>query len=82
MLCNAQELAVSFSGGSVRGYEYGLAFVPGEISQKFRSAGEKFLHMVCFQVHNLFSIELQFIRATVYFFCLYFTPLKKNLQAK
>ncbi|MED6183997.1 Vacuolar protein sorting-associated protein 51 [Stylosanthes scabra] len=37
------ELAVSFSAGSDRGYEYGPAFIPGDISRKFRSAGEKFL---------------------------------------
>ncbi|KAL4305347.1 vacuolar protein sorting-associated protein 51 homolog [Arachis ipaensis] len=35
-----EELAVSFSAGP---YEYGPAFVPGEISRKFRSAGDKFL---------------------------------------
>ncbi|MED6169089.1 Vacuolar protein sorting-associated protein 51 [Stylosanthes scabra] len=40
-----EEIATSFSGGSVRGYEYGPAFVPGEICRKFRSAGEKFLHL-------------------------------------
>jgi hypothetical protein len=49
--CNLQEIAASFSGGSVRGYESRPAFVPGEICRKFRSAGEKFLHLVCFQVH-------------------------------
>ncbi|MED6198118.1 Vacuolar protein sorting-associated protein 51 [Stylosanthes scabra] len=38
-----EELAVSFSAGSDRGYEYGPAFIPGDISRKFRSAGEKFL---------------------------------------
>ncbi|CAL5433451.1 unnamed protein product [Camellia sinensis] len=40
-----EELAASFSGGGVRGYEYGLAFVPAEICRIFRSAGEKFLHL-------------------------------------
>ncbi|KAG5078824.1 hypothetical protein AAZX31_02G012300 [Glycine max] len=40
-----EEIAASFSGGSVRGYESGPAFVPGEICRKFRSAGEKFLHL-------------------------------------
>ncbi|XP_015968793.1 vacuolar protein sorting-associated protein 51 homolog [Arachis duranensis] len=35
-----EELAVSFSAGP---YEYGPAFIPGEISRKFRSAGDKFL---------------------------------------
>ncbi|KAK7344381.1 hypothetical protein VNO77_13908 [Canavalia gladiata] len=40
-----EEIAASFSGGSVRGYESGPAFVPGEICRKFRSAGEKLLHL-------------------------------------
>lgn len=40
-----EEIAASFSGGGVRGYEYGPAFVPGEICRRFRSAGEKFLHL-------------------------------------
>ncbi|XP_057966548.1 vacuolar protein sorting-associated protein 51 homolog [Malania oleifera] len=40
-----EEVAASFSGGGVRGYEYGPAFVPGEICRIFRSAGEKFLHL-------------------------------------
>ncbi|KAL7199057.1 hypothetical protein ACSBR2_021360 [Camellia fascicularis] len=40
-----EELVASFSGGGVRGYEYGLAFVPAEICRIFRSAGEKFLHL-------------------------------------
>ncbi|CAJ1969839.1 unnamed protein product [Sphenostylis stenocarpa] len=40
-----KEVATSFSGGSVRGHESGPAFVPGEICRKFRSAGEKFLHL-------------------------------------
>ncbi|XP_057440697.1 vacuolar protein sorting-associated protein 51 homolog [Lotus japonicus] len=40
-----KELAASFSGGNFQGYEYEPGFVPEEISQKFRSAGEKFLHM-------------------------------------
>ncbi|RDX58089.1 Vacuolar protein sorting-associated protein 51-like protein, partial [Mucuna pruriens] len=39
------ELAASFSGASVRGYEHGLTFIPGEISQKFRAAGDKFLQL-------------------------------------
>ncbi|KAJ4727801.1 vacuolar protein sorting-associated protein 51-like [Melia azedarach] len=38
-----EEIAASFSGGSVRGYENGPAFVPGEICRIFRSAGEKLL---------------------------------------
>ncbi|KAK6260333.1 Vps51/Vps67 - like 1 [Theobroma cacao] len=42
VLC--QEIAASFSGGGVRGYENGPAFVPGEICRIFRSAGEKLLH--------------------------------------
>ena len=41
-----QEIAASFSGGGVRGYEYGPAFVPAEICRMFRAAGEKFLHLV------------------------------------
>ncbi|KAL5561010.1 hypothetical protein UlMin_030757 [Ulmus minor] len=40
-----EEIAASFSGGGVRGSEYGPAFVPGEICRVFRSAGEKFLHL-------------------------------------
>ncbi|KAJ7977655.1 vacuolar protein sorting-associated protein 51-like [Quillaja saponaria] len=40
-----EEIAASFSGGGVRGYEYGPAFVPGEICRTFRSAGESFLHL-------------------------------------
>lgn len=39
-----EAIATSFSGGGVRGYENGPAFVPGEICRIFRSAGEKFLH--------------------------------------
>ncbi|PSR94713.1 Vacuolar protein sorting-associated protein [Actinidia chinensis var. chinensis] len=42
---NSIEIAASFSGGGVRGYEYGPAFVPAEICRIFRSAGEKFLHL-------------------------------------
>ncbi|XP_020113910.1 vacuolar protein sorting-associated protein 51 homolog [Ananas comosus] len=40
-----EEIAAYFSGGGVRAYEYGPAFVPGEICRLFRSAGEKFLHL-------------------------------------
>ncbi|XP_062083592.1 vacuolar protein sorting-associated protein 51 homolog [Humulus lupulus] len=40
-----EEIAASFSGGGIRGSEYGPAFVPGEICRMFRSAGEKFLHL-------------------------------------
>ncbi|XP_024019323.1 vacuolar protein sorting-associated protein 51 homolog [Morus notabilis] len=40
-----EEIAASFSGGGIRGSEYGPAFVPGEICRIFRSAGEKFLHL-------------------------------------
>lgn len=40
-----EEIAASFSGGSIRGYEHGPAFVPGEICRTFRSASEKFLHL-------------------------------------
>ncbi|KAL5996385.1 hypothetical protein ACLOJK_026463 [Asimina triloba] len=32
------EIAASFSGGGLRGYEHGPAFVPGEICRTFRSA--------------------------------------------
>ncbi|KAK3194268.1 hypothetical protein Dsin_025578 [Dipteronia sinensis] len=39
-----EEIAASFSGGSVRGYENRTAFVPGEICRIFRSAGDKLLH--------------------------------------
>lgn len=42
----SQEIASSFSGGGARGYEYGPAFVPGEICRRFRSAGEKFVNLV------------------------------------
>ncbi|GKU99373.1 hypothetical protein SLEP1_g12232 [Rubroshorea leprosula] len=38
------EIAASFSGGGVRGYENGPAFVPGVICRIFGSAGEKLLH--------------------------------------
>ncbi|CAL0311148.1 unnamed protein product [Lupinus luteus] len=41
-----EESAISFSGDSVIGYEYGPAFIPREISWKFRSAGEKFLQQL------------------------------------
>lgn len=40
-----EEIATSFSGGSVRGYESGPAFVPAEICRIYRSAAEKFLHL-------------------------------------
>ncbi|GLU16762.1 hypothetical protein SLE2022_331770 [Rubroshorea leprosula] len=39
-----EEIAASFSGGGVRGYENGPAFVPGVICRIFHSAGEKLLH--------------------------------------
>ncbi|KAI0492793.1 hypothetical protein KFK09_027069 [Dendrobium nobile] len=39
-----EEIAAYFSGGGMRAYERGPAFVPGEICRLFRSAGEKFLH--------------------------------------
>ncbi|KAM0948467.1 putative vacuolar protein sorting-associated protein [Dioscorea sansibarensis] len=39
-----EEIAVSFSGGGLRGYENGPAFVPGEICRLFRASGEKLLH--------------------------------------
>lgn len=40
-----EEIASSFSGGGVRGSEYGPAFVPAEICRLFRSSGEMFLHL-------------------------------------
>ncbi|XP_015868841.2 vacuolar protein sorting-associated protein 51 homolog [Ziziphus jujuba] len=40
-----EEIAASFSGGGVRGYEYGPPFVPGEICRIFHSAGEKLLNL-------------------------------------
>ncbi|CAL5425899.1 unnamed protein product [Camellia sinensis] len=40
-----EEIAASFSGGGVRGREYGPAFVPAEICRMFQSAGERFLHL-------------------------------------
>lgn len=40
-----EEIAASFSGGGIRGYENGPAFVHGEICRLFRSAGETFLHL-------------------------------------
>ncbi|KAK6120129.1 hypothetical protein DH2020_046131 [Rehmannia glutinosa] len=39
------ELASSFSGGGVRGFEHGPAFVPSEVCRIFRSSGETFLHL-------------------------------------
>ncbi|KAK4538917.1 hypothetical protein RGQ29_032174, partial [Quercus rubra] len=45
VLAQLSEIAASFSGGGVRGYENGPAFVPGEICRIFRSAGEKFLNL-------------------------------------
>ncbi|KAG4928652.1 hypothetical protein JHK85_055138 [Glycine max] len=41
-----EELASSFSRRSVLGYEYGLSYVLGDISKKFRTIGEKFLQML------------------------------------
>ncbi|KAK4418055.1 Vacuolar protein sorting-associated protein 51 [Sesamum alatum] len=40
-----EEIASSFSGGGVRGSEYGPAFVPADICRTFRSSGEMFLHL-------------------------------------
>ncbi|KAL2507576.1 Vps51/Vps67 family (components of vesicular transport) protein [Forsythia ovata] len=40
-----EEIASSFSGGGVRGFEYGPAFVPAEICCTFRADGEMFLHL-------------------------------------
>ncbi|BBH02642.1 Vps51/Vps67 family protein [Prunus dulcis] len=42
VLVLAQEIAASFSGGGARGYEYGPAFVPGEICRIFHSAVYKY----------------------------------------
>ncbi|PIM98288.1 hypothetical protein CDL12_29236 [Handroanthus impetiginosus] len=39
----AEEIASSFSGGGVRGSEYGPPFVPAEICRVFRSSGGMFL---------------------------------------
>ncbi|XP_061350137.1 vacuolar protein sorting-associated protein 51 homolog isoform X2 [Gastrolobium bilobum] len=55
----AEELAASFSGGSFRGYEYGFAFVPGEISKKFRSTGDKFLQLYINMRTQRISLLLQ-----------------------
>ncbi|KAK7396961.1 hypothetical protein VNO78_18125 [Psophocarpus tetragonolobus] len=54
-----EELAVSFSRGSVRGYEYGLSFVPGDISQKFKATGEKFLHLYVIMKTQRISLLLK-----------------------
>ncbi|CAN6711570.1 unnamed protein product [Malus baccata var. baccata] len=67
---NTGEIAASFSGGGVRGYEYGPTFIPGEICRIFRSAGEKFLHShkEPREVHmfvDLFLQELEAIRSEV-----------------
>ncbi|CAA6661998.1 unnamed protein product [Spirodela intermedia] len=40
-----EEIAASFSGGGLRSYEYGPAFVPGEICRLFRSASSSFLQI-------------------------------------
>ncbi|GAB2298426.1 Vacuolar protein sorting-associated protein 51 [Dionaea muscipula] len=40
-----ENIGSSFSGGGVRGYEYGPAFVPAEACRLFHSAGEKFLNL-------------------------------------
>ncbi|KAL1312739.1 hypothetical protein AAHE18_16G060700 [Arachis hypogaea] len=59
-----EELAVSFSAGP---YEYGPAFVPGEISRKFRSAGDKFLqqHKEPREVHMFVDLFLQELKVIV-----------------
>lgn len=62
-----QEIAASFSGGGVRAYEYGPAFIPGEICRLFRSSGEKLLHLV----YYFYSIVLtQSVRCMLHFVCL------------
>ncbi|KAK7316510.1 hypothetical protein RJT34_00027 [Clitoria ternatea] len=40
-----QDISAPFHGDSVRYYEYRPTFVPEEISQKFKVAGESFLHL-------------------------------------
>ncbi|KAL2485735.1 Vps51/Vps67 family (components of vesicular transport) protein [Abeliophyllum distichum] len=40
-----EEIASSFSGGGIRGFEYGPAFVPAEICCTFRADGQMFLHL-------------------------------------
>ncbi|XP_077240800.1 vps51/Vps67 family (components of vesicular transport) protein isoform X2 [Tasmannia lanceolata] len=54
-----EEIAASFSGGGVRGYEYGPAFVPGEICRIFRTAAEKFLHLYIHMKTQKISILLK-----------------------
>ncbi|XP_058077421.1 vacuolar protein sorting-associated protein 51 homolog isoform X2 [Magnolia sinica] len=54
-----EEIAASFSGGGMRGYEYGPAFVPGEICRIFRYAGEKFLHLYIHMKTQKISIILK-----------------------
>ncbi|CAK9323512.1 unnamed protein product [Citrullus colocynthis] len=53
-----EEIAASFSGGGIRGYEYGPAFVPVEICRMFRAAGEKFLHLYINMRSQMISILL------------------------
>ncbi|RWR94284.1 vacuolar protein sorting-associated protein 51 [Cinnamomum micranthum f. kanehirae] len=53
-----EEIAASFSGGGVRRYEYGPAFVPGEICRIFRAASEKFLHLYIAKKTQKISILL------------------------
>jgi len=53
-----QEIATSFSGGGARGYEYGPAFVPADICRMYRSASEKFLHLVGFENPLPFSFPM------------------------
>ncbi|KAK2993370.1 hypothetical protein RJ640_008971 [Escallonia rubra] len=61
------EIAASFSGGGVRGYEYGPAFVPAEICRTFRAAGEKFLHLhkEPREVHMFVDLFLQELEVVV-----------------
>lgn len=54
-----EEIAASFSGGGIRGYENGPPFVPGEICRIFRSASEKFLHLYITMKTRKISIILK-----------------------
>ncbi|PKA61362.1 Exocyst complex component 2 [Apostasia shenzhenica] len=54
-----EEIATSFSGGGVRAYDHGPAFVPGEFCRLFHSAGEKFLHLYVSMKSQNISIILK-----------------------
>lgn len=57
---NFQEIAASFSGGGIRGPEYGPAFVPGEICRIFHSASEKFLNLVRIMIYVFQYVKWSF----------------------